>query len=726
MVGKDTEDTNEHHDQNVAGQDFMPYYPVYGIPYTHSGHYEPKPEITKQDFIILQQQMNQQFYVLNRNLDLLHKEMEHMSSKISDLQTQVRAKEEVKRPEWRSPFDSGFMTARPKPKQNSSNPFSKYRPKAPPRATPPENDPNDGPEINMIIHTEDMKPGQEVNPFSLLSHIFNVDGAGDKKSIFTGNPKNKKPTEEVEEESEESEVSEYDSNDECEEIETTIESVSDLIELGDMVDRLSAGKMKKSKSDLASSKKDIVQEDEPDEENESSSEDDDDDDDNDNEDDGEESNTQHKNKDQKDSGQSKQVYEKKQEKTESTKNSSDGRNNTKKNSRAEMRRAADLIKVLENMDSTTLNALKLDNLCEQIEERQSKISSSDPENLLTDMLDMVEKTLAENPSVSKRRKSRPSRKTKKSTPKKKRQNRSLFEVGGKKYSVDLQKVKNLQKPLTKLNSMVGLKDLKQSVVDMILYYLQGFENHNSNLLHTVIEGPPGVGKTQLGKILAQIYAGLGIIKSPKVKFVRRTDLVGEYLGHTAQKTQRAIDEAEGGVLFIDEAYALGNEEKRDSFAKECIDTINQNLSENKKKFICIIAGYPKELEKCFFSYNPGLRRRFPFKFTIDGYEPDELRDIFVIKVREKRWKLDQCDLDMDHLTKFFRDNKDQFPYYGGDIENLFTLCKFMHSRRLFGKHPKYRRKLIWEDLKKGFDAFVELKKNKEDTISMERLASMYI
>ena len=89
------------------------------------------------------------------------------------------------------------------------------------------------------------------------------------------------------------------------------------------------------------------------------------------------------------------------------------------------------------------------------------------------------------------------------------------------------------------------------------------------MLHTSIEGPPGVGKTKLGRILAHIYSALDIIPSKRFKRVRRTDLIGKYLGHTAHKTQEVINEAEGGVLFIDEAYSLGDNENRDSFSKEC-------------------------------------------------------------------------------------------------------------------------------------------------------------
>jgi hypothetical protein len=282
-------------------------------------------------------------------------------------------------------------------------------------------------------------------------------------------------------------------------------------------------------------------------------------------------------------------------------------------------------------------------------------------------------------------------------------------INGKKYSINMETLSKLVTPLKKLKSMIGLDGVKNYIVDMILYYLQNFENKNNNMLHTVIEGPPGVGKTELGKILAEIYASMGVIPSNKFKLVKRSDLVGEYLGHTAPKTQKVIDEADGGVLFIDEAYSLGNEDKRDSFSKEAIDVINQNLSENKKKLIVIIAGYPDELEKCFFSYNPGLKRRFPFKFKIDGYNSDELKDIFIKKVNDAKWKIND-DMTSNVLNEFFTKNKEEFPYYGGDIENLLLNCKFAHSRRVFGKHPKNKRKLNKTDLEIGFDRFVDNKK----------------
>lgn len=286
-----------------------------------------------------------------------------------------------------------------------------------------------------------------------------------------------------------------------------------------------------------------------------------------------------------------------------------------------------------------------------------------------------------------------------------KQGNSEFKMNGKRYPINLLTLNKLIKPLTKLKSMIGLDKVKNSIMDMIIYYLQGFENTNKNMLHTIIEGPPGVGKTELGKIMAEIYSALGVIPSNKFKMVKRKDLIGEYVGQTAPKTQKVIDEAEGGILFIDEAYSLGNKDKKDSFSKECIDTINQNLSENKKKFICIIAGYPNELEECFFSSNPGLRRRFPFKFTIDGYQPAELKNIFMKKINDSKWNVNSEDLDQDSLLKFFETNHTNFPNFGGDIDNLLVDCKFMHSRRVLGKHPKFRRNFIKEDIDKGLERF---------------------
>jgi len=283
---------------------------------------------------------------------------------------------------------------------------------------------------------------------------------------------------------------------------------------------------------------------------------------------------------------------------------------------------------------------------------------------------------------------------------------NLFKIGDKLYPLNLELLYKLTKPLQKLNLMIGLQNIKESLIDMIIYYLQRFEKKNDTMLHTIIEGGPGVGKTELGRIIGNIYACLGVTKTNNFKIVRRTDLIGEYVGHTAHKTQQAIDEADGGVLFIDEAYSLGTSDKIDSFSQECINTLNQNLSENRSKIVCIIAGYHDELESSFFAYNPGLRRRFPFKYVINEYSTSELKNIFIKKISDINWKFNETAMNVNIF-----DNISNFKNYGGDIENLITECKFSHSKRILGKHPKYRRILTNEDITNGYKRFMEHKKD---------------
>ena len=173
------------------------------------------------------------------------------------------------------------------------------------------------------------------------------------------------------------------------------------------------------------------------------------------------------------------------------------------------------------------------------------------------------------------------------------------------YNIDIKTLNKLIPPLYELKNMIGMKKVKRNIVDQIIYYLQGIDDKNNDMLHCVIEGPPGVGKTEVAKILGKIYRKLGILTSDIFKIVKRSDLIGGYLGQTAIKTQKVLDECNGGVLFIDEAYSLGNVEGRDSYSKECIDTLTAYLSENKRNFICIIAGYKEALKSCFFNMNEG-------------------------------------------------------------------------------------------------------------------------
>jgi len=307
-----------------------------------------------------------------------------------------------------------------------------------------------------------------------------------------------------------------------------------------------------------------------------------------------------------------------------------------------------------------------------------------------------------------------------------------------KYSIDLPKLNKIVPHLKELNNMIGMDDIKKSLTNQLMYFLQGFEF--KHMLHTIIEGPPGVGKTCLGKLLGQIYLELGCINSDisaspdfedddgqmnikklfsnilhpetqnqqpkkfKFKIAKRSDLVGQYVGHTAVKTQKVINESFGGVLFIDEAYSLGGD---DVFSKECINTINQNLSENGDKFICIIAGYADALENSFFSQNSGLHRRFPFRYKIEKYNGEELAKILKNKLVAEKYTVETNNF---NLTKYIEDNQESFPNFGGDIETYFFHIKIMHSTRVFGKSIKLRNIFIKDDFT---NALKEMKKHEK-------------
>lgn len=338
----------------------------------------------------------------------------------------------------------------------------------------------------------------------------------------------------------------------------------------------------------------------------------------------------------------------------------------------------------------------------------------------------------------------------------------------KNYSIDIEGLYKMTPALKELESLIGMKKIKTQIVEQIIFFCQDIHDNiklsitdnqkketcearepdlinallmpkkinvlptkeyslssscvdddaNGDMFHTIIQGSPGTGKTILGKILAKIYLSLGITTKDTFKIIRRSDMIGEYLGHTSMKTQSVIDEAMGGVLFIDEAYTLGSpasNDKGDSYAKECIDTLNHNLTVNKGRFVCIIAGYQKELEENFFAMNPGLKRRFSFNYTIDEYSPEDMIEMLIYMVNRIKWTLDKDARLWLSDNHFFDQNKDYFKFYGGDIETYLLHCKIVHGKRVFGKSLNIQKSLTIDDLEKGFQRFRHHKNIGSDT-----------
>lgn len=295
------------------------------------------------------------------------------------------------------------------------------------------------------------------------------------------------------------------------------------------------------------------------------------------------------------------------------------------------------------------------------------------------------------------------------------------------YNINMRAIHNIKEPLEELNSMIGMDLLKNNIVDQIIYFMQDLhlvKNKNEDFMHTVIYGPPGTGKTEIAKIIGKIFCKMGLLKNNIFRKATRSDLIAGYLGQTALKTRDVVRECLGGVLFIDEAYALGNSEKRDSFAKECIDTLCESLSDNKSELMVIIAGYEKDLDKCFFAYNQGLNSRFPWRFKTDDYSASDLNLIFQKKVKDAGWSMKE-----EFPDSWFEEQKDYFKYYGRDMETLFAKTKIAHSRRVFCKEKSEKTKLIKRDLEKGFAMFIdnnEVKSRKGGGMMSDIAKFMYV
>ncbi|GGQ69193.1 sporulation protein [Streptomyces asoensis] len=210
--------------------------------------------------------------------------------------------------------------------------------------------------------------------------------------------------------------------------------------------------------------------------------------------------------------------------------------------------------------------------------------------------------------------------------------------------------------LGELDTLVGLESVKREVRALIDMIEVGRRRQQAGLKaasvkrHLVFTGSPGTGKTTVARLYGEILAALDVLEKGHLVEVSRVDLVGEHIGSTAIRTQEAFQRAHGGVLFIDEAYALSPEDAGRDFGKEAIDTLVKLMEDHRDSVVVIVAGYTAEMER-FLSVNPGVASRFSRTITFGDYGPDELLRIVEQQAEEHEYRLGPGTADA--LLKYF-------------------------------------------------------------------------
>ncbi|MCC7301848.1 MAG: AAA family ATPase [Bacteroidia bacterium] len=239
----------------------------------------------------------------------------------------------------------------------------------------------------------------------------------------------------------------------------------------------------------------------------------------------------------------------------------------------------------------------------------------------------------------------------------------------KKKTAETQEPANLEEVMKELDELVGLEEIKAEIRKNINYLHfvklrkeKGFEDSGNLALHSVFTGNPGTGKTTVVRLLGKIYKQMGLLSKGHVKEVDRADLVAQYIGQTAPKVKKAIDEARGGILFVDEAYALSRAgSDSNDFGPEVIEILLKEMSDGKGDIAIMFAGYPKEMGG-FLEMNPGLRSRINYHYNFPDYLPEELMKICESSAKKNNVTLTADALNQltEYITDAYRSRDESF------------------------------------------------------------------